>query len=157
MELFHTAVCICSRETRRQLKKANWMFSLFKSPTLKILPSIDSNILCLFSYTLASTVKRVNELQPVDECVVEDNSCVKYKRPNGKPRHSPGHIPHKRQFKSSQAVQILPCTWASGSEVNTATCSSRRALLQTFHSHFDGWPAAFPKEKPKRQHNPGTI
>lgn len=54
MELFNTAVCICSRETRRQLKKANWMFSLFKSPILKTLPSIDSNILCLFSYTLTA-------------------------------------------------------------------------------------------------------
>lgn len=132
MELFSTAVCIRSHETRRQLKKVNWTFSLVKSHILKTIPSIDSNIPCLFSYILTSTVKRVNELQPVDERVAEDNSCVKSKRPNGKPRHSSGHIPHKRQFKSAQAVQILPCTWASGSEVNITTCSSRCVLFEDF-------------------------
>ena len=157
MELFSTAVCICSHETRRQLKKVNWMFSLVKSRILKTIPNMDSNIPCLFSYTLTSTVKRVNELQPVDGRVAEDNSCVKSKRPNGKPRHSSGCFPHKRQFKSSQAVRILPCTWASGSEVNITTCPSCCVLLQTFCSRFDGWPATFPKDKPKRQHNTGTI
>lgn len=84
---------------------------------------MDSKWLCLFSHTVTSTVKCVNELQPTDEHVAEDNSCVKSQRPNGKPRHSSSHIPHERQFKSSQAVQILPCTWASGGKVNTTTCS----------------------------------
>lgn len=133
-ELFGTAVCIRSHGTRRQLKEVTGTFSLLKIRTLKTVPSMDFKSLCLFSHTVTSTVKCVNELQPTDEHVAEDNSCVKSQRPNGKPRHSSSHIPHERQFKSSQAVQILPCTLASGRKVNTTTCSSCCVPSHSFHS-----------------------